>query len=84
MAEETEALPGAEPRGISKYRDQIINGPIIRTIFWLGTPPLINQLVVVAYNVADTYWLSSYSEIAVAVPGKCGPSSCFFRRLQTL
>jgi putative MATE family efflux protein len=81
MAEETEALPGAEPSGISKYRDQIINGPIIRTIFWLGIPPLINQLVVVAYNVADTYWLSSYSEIAVAVPRQMWPILMLFQAL---
>ncbi|MGQ9530303.1 MAG: hypothetical protein ACUVQW_02145 [Candidatus Bathycorpusculaceae bacterium] len=68
MSEESEALPELEPREISKYRDRIVNGPIIRAILWLGTPPLINQLVVVAYNVADAYWLSSYSEITVAVP----------------
>ncbi|MEM2428841.1 MAG: hypothetical protein QXD52_06315, partial [Candidatus Bathyarchaeia archaeon] len=53
---------------IGKYRDKIVNGPIIRTLLWLGAPPLLNQLIVVAYNVADVYWLSLYSEITVAVP----------------
>jgi len=46
-----------EPREISKHRDKIVKGPIIRTIIWLGFPPLVNQLVIVAYNVADAYWL---------------------------
>ncbi|MBX5320999.1 hypothetical protein HN007_03280 [Candidatus Bathyarchaeota archaeon A05DMB-3] len=81
MAEESEALPETEPSGISKYRDRIINGPIIRTIFWLGTPPLVNQLVVVAYNVADSYWLSSYDEIAVAVPRQMWPILMLFQAL---
>ena len=30
--------------------------------------PLLNQLVLVAYNVADTYWLSCYNELCVSVP----------------
>lgn len=79
MAEDSEGLP--EYGGISKYRDKIIDGPIIRTIFWLGTPPLVNQLVVVAYNVADTYWLSVYSEQAVAVPRQMWPILMLFQAL---
>ncbi len=71
----------SEPSGISRYRDKIIDGPIIRTIFWLGTPPLVNQLVVVAYNVADTYWLSVYSEQAVAVPRQMWPILMLFQAL---
>ncbi|MCS7096671.1 MAG: MATE family efflux transporter [Nitrososphaerota archaeon] len=67
-----------EPHEISKYRDKIVNGPIIRTILWLGAPPLINQLVVVAYNLADTYWLSIYSEVAVAVPRQMWPVLVLF------
>jgi len=70
-----------ERLGISKYRDKIVNGPIIRTIFWLGLPPLINQLVIVAYNVADTYWLSSYSELTVAVPRQMWPVIMLFQAL---
>jgi len=70
-----------EPRGIGKYRDRIVNGPIIRTVFWLGLPPLINQLVIVAYNVADAFWLSSYSEVAVAVPRQMFPVLMLFQAL---
>ncbi|MEM1574519.1 MAG: MATE family efflux transporter [Nitrososphaerota archaeon] len=66
MAEDSKT--SLKSSGISKYREKIINGPIIRTLFWLGTPPLVNQLVIVAYNVTDSYWLSNYSEIVIAVP----------------
>lgn len=71
----------AETSGISKYRDKIVSGPIIRTIFWLGLPPLINQLVIVTYNVADAYWLSSYSEITVAIPRQMWPVIMLFQAL---
>ncbi|MEM1540113.1 MAG: MATE family efflux transporter [Candidatus Bathyarchaeia archaeon] len=80
MAEAETSLE-TERTGIGKYRDQIINGPIIRTIFWLGTPPLVNQLVVVAYNVMDTYWLSMYSERTVAVPRQMWPILMLFQAL---
>ena len=79
MSDESEGL--IEPRGISKYRDRIVSGPIIRTVFWLGLPPLINQLVVVAYNVADAFWLSSYSEVTVAVPRQMFPVLMLFQAL---
>ncbi len=77
MSNESEGL--TESHRVSKYRDKIVDGPIIRTIFWLGLPPLINQLVIVTYNVADAYWLSSYSEIAVAVPRQMFPVLLLFQ-----
>lgn len=79
MSNESEGM--LEPREIGKYRDKIVSGPIIRTIFWLGAPPLINQLVIVAYNVADAYWLSSYSELTVAVPRQMWPVVMLFQGL---
>jgi putative MATE family efflux protein len=79
MSDESE-VP-LEPREIGKYRDRIVSGPIIRTLVWLGVPPLINQLVVVAYNVADAYWLSNYSEITVAVPRQMWPVIILFQAL---
>jgi putative MATE family efflux protein len=79
MSDESEGWIG--PREIGKYRDRIVNGPIVRTIFWLGLPPLINQLVVVAYNVADAYWLSIYSEVTVAVPRQAFPVIMLFQAL---
>jgi putative MATE family efflux protein len=66
---------------IGKYRDRIVNGPIIRTLLWLGAPPLLNQLIVVAYNVADAYWLSLYGEVTVAVPRQVWPIIMLFQAL---
>ena len=63
---------------LGKYRDKIVDGPIIRTLLWLGVPPLISQLAFVAYNVADSYWLSLYSEIAVAIPRQIWPVMMLF------
>ncbi len=71
----------SEGRGISKYRARIVSGPIIRTIFWLGLPPLVNQVMLVAYNVANTYWLSNYSEITAAVPRQMWPATMLFQAL---
>lgn len=79
MSEETEELP--ETCSISQYRDKIVNGPIIRTFFWLGIPPLVNQIIVVAYNLADAYWLSVYSDVAVAVPRQMWPVIMLFQAL---
>ncbi|MCS7114223.1 MAG: MATE family efflux transporter [Nitrososphaerota archaeon] len=79
MVEEPETL--REPRGIGKYRDRIVNGPTVNTFFWLGMPPLLNQLVFVAYNVADTYWLSCYSELTVSVPRQVMPVIMLFQAI---
>ncbi|MEM2926592.1 MAG: MATE family efflux transporter [Candidatus Bathyarchaeia archaeon] len=76
MAEEFEGYP--EPQNLSMYRDRIVNGPTINTFFWLGIPPLLNQLVFIAYNVADTYWLSCYSELTVSVPRQVMPVMMLF------
>jgi len=50
-------------------------------LLWLGAPPLLNQLVVVAYNIADAYWLSLYSDIAVAIPRQMWPITMLFQAL---
>lgn len=76
-----EAGDSQETSTIGKYRDRIVNGPIIRTLLWLGAPPLLNQLMVVAYNVADAYWLSLYGEITVAVPRQAWPIIMLFQAL---
>lgn len=79
MTEEFEAL--SESRDIGKYRDRIVNGPTINTFIWLGIPPLLNQLVFVAYNVADTYWLSCYSELTLSVPRQVMPVIMLFQAI---
>ncbi|MEM2094024.1 MAG: MATE family efflux transporter [Candidatus Bathyarchaeia archaeon] len=70
-----------EPQGVTKYRDRIVNGPIVSTFLWLGVPPLLNQLVLIAYNVADTYWLSCYNELCVSVPRQVFPVIMLFQAL---
>lgn len=63
---------------IGKYRDRIVHGPIIRTMFWLGIPPLLNQIIIITYNTADAYWLSQYSDALVAVPRQVWPIYMLF------
>ncbi|MEM1539093.1 MAG: MATE family efflux transporter [Candidatus Bathyarchaeia archaeon] len=79
MAEDLETVQGSH--GLGKYRDRIVNGPTINTFFWLGIPPLLNQLVFVAYNVADTYWLSCYNELTVSVPRQVMPVIMLFQAI---
>ncbi|MEM2137112.1 MAG: MATE family efflux transporter [Candidatus Methanomethylicia archaeon] len=74
-----EVKEGLEYKGIGKYRDRIINGPIISTLIWLGLPPLVNQIVMVAYHFFDAYWLSMYSDFAVAVPRQTWPVIMLFQ-----
>ncbi|MEM2673874.1 MAG: MATE family efflux transporter, partial [Candidatus Bathyarchaeia archaeon] len=71
----------SDSMAIGKYRDRIVNGPIIRMLLWLGAPPLLNQLIVIAYNTADAYWLSLYSDIVVAVPRQVWPIMMLFQAL---
>jgi len=76
MAEER-VLP--ESRDLSRYRDRIINGSTVSTFLWLGVPPMLNQLVLIAYNVADTYWLSRYDELCVSIPRQVLPVLMLFQ-----
>lgn len=71
----------SEYRTISRYRDRIVEGPILRTLIWLGIPPMLNQLVTIVYNVADAYWLSSYSELSVVAPRQIRPILMLFQAL---
>jgi len=61
-------------RKIDENRERILYGPIGRTLIWLGLPLMVVQLVNVSYNIADTYWLSRYSEIAYAAPRQVMPT----------
>lgn len=76
MTEEFDEAQGA--RSLGRYRDRITNGPILKTLLWLGVPLLVNQIIVVAYNVADSYWLSLYGGITVGVPRQVWPVLMLF------
>lgn len=79
MADEDGGLN--EDISISKYRDKIVHGPIFHMLLWLGAPPLLNQLIIIAYNTADAYWLSQYSDVTVAVPRQTWPIIMLFQAL---
>ncbi|MGQ9680468.1 MAG: MATE family efflux transporter [Candidatus Bathyarchaeia archaeon] len=76
MTEEFDEVQGE--RSLGRYRDRITNGPILKTLLWLGIPLLVNQIIVVAYNVADSYWLSLYGGITVGVPRQVWPVLMLF------
>jgi len=63
---------------VRKYREKIVKGPIVRTMLWLGLPLIVVQLIQISYNVADAFWLSMYSDVALAVPRQAWPPSLFF------
>jgi len=63
---------------VQKYRERIVRGPIVRTLFQLALPLIIVQLIQISYNVADAFWLSMYSDTAVAVPRQAWPPFLFF------
>ncbi len=63
---------------IDRYRSEIVNGPIVKTLLWLGFPLMLVQLINVSYNVADAFWLSRYSDVAMAVPRQAWPPFMFF------
>jgi len=69
-------LPGQAR--LDSYRERILNGPVLRTLLWLGLPPMVVQLVHVAYGVADSLWLSMYDEKAIAVPRQVFPVLMLF------
>lgn len=66
-----------------KYREKIVSGPILKTVLWLSLPLIIVQLIQVSYNVADAFWLSMYSDIALAAPRQTWPLFLFFGAIST-
>lgn len=62
----------------TKYRDKIIRGPVLKTLLSLSLPLIIVQLIQISYNVADAFWLSLYSDIALTVPRQTWPLFLFF------
>ncbi|MEM4519798.1 MAG: MATE family efflux transporter [Sulfolobales archaeon] len=66
---------------IDGYRDEVVRGPVVRTLLKLGFPLMIVQLVQISYNIADAFWLSKYSDVAMAVPRQVWPLLMFFNAL---
>ena len=65
-------------REVEAMREQIISGPIVKTLIVLAYPLIINQLVQVLYNLTDTYWLGKLGREELAAPGTAWPLVWFF------
>lgn len=68
-------------RLVEEYREKVLNGPVGRTLIWLGLPVMIVQLVNISYNIADTYWLSRYDPIVYAAPRQIWPFFMFLNAI---
>ena len=44
----------------------LLNGPILKNLFYLGLPIIITNLLQTAYNLADTFWVGRLGAEAVA------------------
>ncbi len=58
---------------IQRMREEILNGPIERTLLVLAGPLIVNNLVQVLYNITDTYWLGKLGREALSAPGVTWP-----------
>ncbi len=66
---------------VETMRDQIISGPIVKTLIVLAYPLIINRLVQVLYNLTDTFWLGKLGREQLAAPGTAWPLVWFFMSL---
>ncbi|WP_457742568.1 MATE family efflux transporter [Thermococcus sp.] len=58
---------------LQEMREEIINGPIERTLLRLAGPLVMNNLVQVVYNITDTFWLGKLGREALSAPGVAWP-----------
>lgn len=63
---------------VERMREQILNGPIVKTLLILAYPLIINQLVQVLYNLTDTFWLGKLGRLELSAPGTAWPLVWFF------
>ncbi|WP_456368987.1 MATE family efflux transporter [Thermococcus sp.] len=63
---------------VEAMREQILSGPIVKTLILLAYPLIINRLVQVVYNITDTFWLGKLGREELAAPGTAWPLVWFF------
>ncbi len=63
---------------VEAMREQIVSGPVVKTLLVLAYPLIINRLVQVLYNLTDTYWLGKLGREQLAAPGTAWPLVWFF------
>ena len=53
---------------VERLMDDILNGPILKTLLVLGWPVVISNILQMLYNIVDTYWLGKIGKVAVSAP----------------
>ncbi len=53
---------------VARLKDDILNGPIIKTLLVLGWPVIVSNILQMLYNLVDTYWLGKLGKVAVSAP----------------
>lgn len=48
-------------------REQMLHGPLVRTLFQIGWPVMVSSLLATAYTLADTFWLGRLVDAKDAV-----------------
>lgn len=53
---------------VDQLKDDILDGPIIKTLLVLGWPVIVSNAFQMLYNLVDTYWLGKIGKVAVSAP----------------
>ncbi len=62
-------------------RKRILEGGILKTIFWLAWPMIVANLVNMSYNLVDAYWLGKLGKASFGAPTVSWPLIMFFYSL---
>ena len=65
----------------SALRTKILNGPVVKTIFWLAWPIVLANLVNISYNLVDAFWLGKLGREAFGAPTVSWPLIMLFYSL---
>ncbi|AFK22702.1 MATE family efflux transporter [Pyrococcus sp. ST04] len=66
---------------LQKAREEILHGSIEKTLLKLAFPLIVNNLVQVMYNLADTFWLAKLGRAELSAPGTVWPLLWFMTSL---
>ncbi|ASJ16678.1 MATE family efflux transporter [Thermococcus chitonophagus] len=66
---------------LQQAREEILHGNIEKTLLKLAFPLIINNLVQVMYNLADTFWLAKLGKAELSAPGTVWPLLWFMTSL---
>jgi len=66
---------------VAAYRERILNGPIVRTLFWLAWPAIVANVVQMTYNLVDALWLGRLGRQAFGAPTVSWPLIMLFNAI---